>query len=1115
MVPQAPPHNGSKGNAPRYPTGLTDIYLLTTEAYTPKHRPKCTCRRDAWRDSTLGEEPQDVRNYLVQCLRRIPLSRPAVHLANRAQRLGLSAVMRRVGIAAAVVIAICSAGSGAVAGESPLQQITPNPNKLNVPPRSFPPPESAQQIGVPTYIKAAKVTNVSPAPLQRGQPLMVDVSVSLAAPISEHNLLAQLRVYIDAVEAVRKPEEKATQTDVGRMGSAGEPSAAPRAPLTSEFTLTLFAVVPATVSSSDVHELSVYSLLDSRTIATQRVEIASIPVTPSQESLGANPAPSTSPAGWLSGRILLLSAAAGLIVLIPLIILILSQRRMRNELARRLAEEQERSAKDRSSFQAMLEEQAHAVREQRADAAAASAAIAAKSGSAEVTRFQIVPPRPAQLPDTLIARAGQGALAIVIGPGVSAQSGLPTSERLWDAILAECARELPETKLGSLRGLSAEEGPDAAMEALVSLVGRDRVVSALQKQLLQSQAVPSRLHRELAALPVRVYIDMTWDELAPVAFNVDPHDVFGPQRTDGFSTGYRSRQRQIIKLFGSVGDPHSLILNDREYRRQVSRSPELQRSIAALFNSQTLLFVGMSLKEISRFLNNLPPELEGAAHPHFALISAESGGDLWQTGLGKKFGVEIIDFSPSPDYRELPDAIAELNAKTSHSQANRGVDLSQAAAKLQYVQLEAIGIFRKLRVDFGNGWTLLLGNNGGGKSTILRAIALALSGNDSRLSTLGSRLLRSGANVGTIEIGIGSTRIVSTLVRDGNSVIVRSPQTTALQAGQVLVLAFPALRGITTAQLHGPTAAGPLNPSVEDVLPLLQGSVDVRLNDLQQWIVNTVLRAEKNSTGREAQMLATFQDLIAEMVPGGHVKFSRLDRTLWTVFMDTGDGEIPLDGMSQGMSSILNWIGVLLQRLYDVYPESSNPEGEPGLVLIDEIDAHLHPRWQRQLVALARRHFPNVQVIASSHSPLLAGAVERDELRIVERDLDTEEMRADPPREDLSGQKVEDILTSSLFSLRTTRSPDAEAIIKRYFVLFEKLSPTNDEERELAELGEKLEALNYGPTRHQKRANDKLKERIEEQVKTLSPTDIAAMQSLLQTSSVAAVPSQHEPEKHQ
>jgi len=161
------------------------------------------------------------------------------------------------------------------------------------------------------------------------------------------------------------------------------------------------------------------------------------------------------------------------------------------------------------------------------------------------------------------------------------------------------------------------------------------------------------------------------------------------------------------------------------------------------------------------------------------------------------------------------------------------------------------------------------------------------------------------------------------------------------------------------------------------------------------------------------------------------------------------------------------------------------------------------------------KHFPKVQVIASSHSPLLAGAVERDELRIVERDLDTEEMKADPPREDISGQKVEDILTSSLFSLLTTRSSDAEVIIKRYFGLFEKPSLTNEEERELAELGEKLEALNYGPTRRQKGVNDELKESIEAQVKTLSPADITAMQSLLQTSTVAAVSSQHKQKERQ
>jgi hypothetical protein len=84
---------------------------------------------------------------------------------------------------------------------------------------------------------------------------------------------------------------------------------------------------------------------------------------------------------------------------------------------------------------------------------------------------------------------------------------------------------------------------------------------------------------------------------------------------------------------------------------------------------------------------------------------------------------------------------------------------------------------------------------------ILRSMALALAGNDTRAGNAASRLLRSGENEGTVDLALGSTRLVTTLLRDGAAVQVRSPQITPLQGGQLLVLAFPAQRDVTTRQV--------------------------------------------------------------------------------------------------------------------------------------------------------------------------------------------------------------------------------------------------------------------------------------------------------------------------
>lgn len=945
-------------------------------------------------------------------------------------------------------------------------------NTPNVPPSAFrqgaPPDEGA---GIPRYIGDAKIQAVTPPMLRPAHQFMVDVTLTLNAPLKEAMLLSSLRVFVDAVEVQRvEPDKGGVDYGPPQTAIQRQEGVAP----SNKVSVSLFAMTPKDLDPSQGHTVSVYSDLDRRALST--VNVAGVPaVLPSRKTDVTPPSAFNQWTAqyWAMASFFVLAVAAG--------VMVLALRRERKRANTLLDEERERNLRKEADLRSQL--QAVPFGETASAAAALPGAL----------------PSPPSLPQPLFDQASAGSLSLVIGPGVSAQSGLPTSVGLWPAVLQECALELPKEQLGSLRKLLGDEGPDAMLEALVSLLGRKRVIKSLQSLLLNPKIGPSRLHQELAQLPIRACIDMTWDALSIEAFNIDPKDVYGPTRRVGFSTGYRSGARQLIKPFGSVADPSTVVLTDHEYRRQISELPELQRSIAALFSSQTLLFVGMSLKGIGQFLSSLPPELEGGSYTHYALIPRDGNSELWQAGLGRKFGVKIIEFSPSEDYHEVPDAVATLNASVRQGTPEEIADLTQASAKLRYVQLSAIGIFRELKLELADGWTLLLGNNGGGKSTILRAIALALSGNDSRLSALSARLLRSGESSGTIELGIGSGRILSTLVRDEKSVTVRSPQTTLLQSGQMLVLAFPALRGVITLQPQGPTVGAALNPSVDDVLPLLQGIVDSRLNNLQQWLVNAVLRSEKSANGRDARMLETFQSVISEMVPGGRIKYSRLDRTLWTVYFTIDGIEVPFDGISQGMSSILNWVGVLLQRLYDVYPNSKNPEGEPALVLIDEIDAHLHPMWQRQLVTLARKKFPKVQVVASSHSPLLAGAVRREELRIIERDAETGQMSAVTPREDLAGQKVEDILTSSLFSLPTTRSPDAEKDIHQFFTLFEKPAEalSVSEKVELENLGKRLQGLNYGPTRQQKKIDEEIKAGIDSQLKTLNPDAIAAMQDML------------------
>jgi hypothetical protein len=88
------------------------------------------------------------------------------------------------------------------------------------------------------------------------------------------------------------------------------------------------------------------------------------------------------------------------------------------------------------------------------------------------------------------------------------------------------------------------------------------------------------------------------------------------------------------------------------------------------------------------------------------------------------------------------------------------------------------------------------------------------------------------------------------------------------------------------------------------------------------------------------------------------------------VNLKTFSGLVPLSGLSLGYQTTLAWTADFAWRLLRKYPESKNPFAEPAVVLIDEIDLHLHPRWQLGIMEKLSGIFPATQFIATSHSML-------------------------------------------------------------------------------------------------------------------------------------------------
>ena len=90
--------------------------------------------------------------------------------------------------------------------------------------------------------------------------------------------------------------------------------------------------------------------------------------------------------------------------------------------------------------------------------------------------------------------------------------------------------------------------------------------------------------------------------------------------------------------------------------------------------------------------------------------------------------------------------------------------------------------------------------------------------------------------------------------------------------------------------------------------------------------------------------------------------------------------DLQIDQLSGGYKAVLSVIADIAKRLSMANPDSQNPLEEDAVILIDELDLHLHPKWQKEIVDDLKRTFPNCQFIVSTHSPFVIQSLNAEEL---------------------------------------------------------------------------------------------------------------------------------------
>jgi hypothetical protein len=193
------------------------------------------------------------------------------------------------------------------------------------------------------------------------------------------------------------------------------------------------------------------------------------------------------------------------------------------------------------------------------------------------------------------------------------------------------------------------------------------------------------------------------------------------------------------------------------------------------------------------------------------------------------------------------------------------------------------------------------------------------------------------------------------------------------------------------------------------------------------------------------------------------------------IHVRTPSGQVALADLSIGYQTMIAWTADLAWRLFGAYPKSSTPLSKPAIVLIDEIDLHLHPQWQRALRAHLVKHFPAVQFIATTHSPVTAqeSIAAGENVNVVRWDGHEANIISNPlePNE----WRVDQVLVSDLFDFASARSLRAEAKLARRAALIQKRSLAQEERLELRRLDEVAARLPTALSPEEQRVRDALR----------------------------------------
>ncbi len=453
-------------------------------------------------------------------------------------------------------------------------------------------------------------------------------------------------------------------------------------------------------------------------------------------------------------------------------------------------------------------------------------------------------------------------------------------------------------------------------------------------------------------------------------------------------------------------------------------------------------YVGIQRQMLAKWLNN-HPEIQKFLNQELSDFDEPTQTEY------KLLNKNLISF-------KLSDEVERFNKEILLIENGDVISDTFDYENLKHVYLERIELlnfkcFTELNLDFDvkisneheelrtEPWLLFLGENGVGKSTLLKAITIALCGENyyDNLNLDSKQILQYGKEKGYIKLYLKGEKepIVVTFNKDKISSSIKLPKANLIGYGSIRLL--PKRRKLTFERdiRRGVKAQNLFDYSIS-------------LIDADKWLLGiTDKNFERAAIALKDLMLLEKDDLIERDI----------EKSI--IFIKKDQSRQSISDLSDGYQSIY---ALAVDIMASFVRDKISFEIAEGIVLIDEIGTHLHPRWKMEVVSQLKRTFPRIQFIITTHEPLCLRGLNAGEVVVLRKNSENE-IIALTELPDPSELRIDQILTSDFFGLNSTFDIKTEILFDEYYEILsiDDTDRTNEQKDRLLTLSVQIPKIKH------------------------------------------------------